>query len=455
MFAIIDIETTGGSATRDKITEIAIILHDGHQIVDEYTTLINPERTIPYFITRLTGISNEMVADAPRFYEVAKKIVEMTENRVFVGHNVNFDYMFVKQEFKNLGYEFSRKTLCTVKLSRQIIPGKRSYSLGNICNEIGIRIKNRHRAYGDALATTRLLEHLSSVKGDGGMFTAAKGQSVSEKLHPLLDRNLLENMPEETGVYYLYNEQGELIYVGKSNNIRKRVHSHLRNGKSIRTNTMRDAVADISWELTGSELVALLLESSEIKKHKPVFNRSQRRSMFTLGLFSTTDEHGYLLLEIGKVTTKNEPLAVFQSKTEARDFLFRVVEQYNLCQKLCGLYACAGACFHFSIGQCKGACNGYERPEAYNSRVQKFLDSLTFEHENFFIIDKGRDENEKTVVKVEQGGYRGFGFCSAELLDRLPQELDDLITRYDDNSDIRKIIRSFLRREKVEKVLYF
>lgn len=160
MFAIIDIETTGNSYKYGQITEIAIFLHNGTEITDSFSSLVKPEMDIPLFITRLTGISNEMVKNAPRFYEIARKIVEMTAGRIFVAHNVHFDYKFVKEEFKRLGYDFNRKTLCTVQLSRKLLPGYKSYSLGKICAEKGIEINGRHRAAGDALATTKLFELL-------------------------------------------------------------------------------------------------------------------------------------------------------------------------------------------------------------------------------------------------------------------------------------------------------
>lgn len=160
MFAIIDIETTGNSYKNGQITEIAIIQHNGKEITGSFSSLIRPEMDIPLFITRLTGISNEMVKNAPRFYEIARKIVEMTSGRIFVAHNVQFDYRFLKEEFKRLEYNFYRKTLCTVQLSRKMFPGHRSYSLGNICADMGIEINGRHRAAGDAFATARLFEIL-------------------------------------------------------------------------------------------------------------------------------------------------------------------------------------------------------------------------------------------------------------------------------------------------------
>ena len=160
MYAVVDIETSGGRAQIDRITEIAIYIHDGEKIVEEFSTLINPETFIPPFITRLTGINNDMVATAPKFYEVAKKIVLMTEGRLFVAHNAPFDYRFIQEEFKRLGYNYQRQTMCTVRMSRKIIPGMGSYSLGNLCQTLGITINNRNRAAGDALATTKLLELL-------------------------------------------------------------------------------------------------------------------------------------------------------------------------------------------------------------------------------------------------------------------------------------------------------
>lgn len=160
MFTIIDIETTGNRSQHGKITEIALYQHNGQKITDSFSTLINPEIDIPYYITKLTGIDNEMVKNAPKFYEIAKKIIELTEGRIFIAHNVYFDYNFVKEEFKRLGYEYNRKTLCTVRLSRKLLPGHRSYSLGKLCNELDIDINNRHRAAGDALATVKLFEIL-------------------------------------------------------------------------------------------------------------------------------------------------------------------------------------------------------------------------------------------------------------------------------------------------------
>ncbi|MCK7473966.1 MAG: exonuclease domain-containing protein [Rhodopseudomonas palustris] len=229
MYAIIDIETTGLSPVNEKITEIAIYLHDGEKITDSFTTLINPERRISAHITQLTGITNEMVENAPRFWEIAKDIVALTENRIFVAHNASFDYNFIRSEFKSLGYNFSLNRLCTVKLSRKIIPGYKSYSLGNLCNSLNIKVTDRHRAMGDAFATVKLFELLLSKD-------KTLRQKTNSKFYNI-EASKIANLPEETGVYYFYNQQGEIIHAGKSKDIRSRVFSHFNNestGKSIR-----------------------------------------------------------------------------------------------------------------------------------------------------------------------------------------------------------------------------
>lgn len=160
MFVIIDIETTGNNPKYGSITELAIYQHNGQKVVNHFTTLINPEIDIPYYITKLTGIDNMMVSNAPKFYEIAKTIIELLKGNIFVAHNVSFDYQFIKEEFSRLGYNFNSKTLCTVKLAKQLLPGHQSYSLGKLCSDLGIKIKDRHRADGDALATVKLFEIL-------------------------------------------------------------------------------------------------------------------------------------------------------------------------------------------------------------------------------------------------------------------------------------------------------
>ena len=277
MYSVVDIETTGNGYRGQKITEISIFIFDGEKIVDEFTSLVNPEQKIPHFITNLTGITDAMVRTAPKFYEIAKKIAEITKDTIFVAHNVNFDYNIIRDEFKSLGFDFKRKKLCTVRLSRKIIPGLSSYSLGNICSAEGIEIAARHRAKGDAEATVELFRRLiiRDHKFTINSFLNAKSREAT--LPPLLDKQVVDTLPEKHGVYYFKNEKKEVIYVGKANNIKQRVISHFYDKKK-KERTMCLETADISYTETGSELIALLHESSEIKHLYPKFNRAQRKA---------------------------------------------------------------------------------------------------------------------------------------------------------------------------------
>lgn len=456
MYAILDIETTGGSPKFEKITEIAIYVHDGEKVIDQYVTLINPERNIPYFITGLTGITNEMVEDAPKFYEVAKNIVEITEGATIVAHNARFDYSFLREEFMALGFSFKRSVLDTVSLSRKLFPGYPSYSLGKICDHLGISIEERHRAAGDAKATVSLFELLlekdSQVNGGSGSLIKNK---KAAKLNPKLDLAKLEQIPEESGVYYFFDEDNELIYIGKSSNLFERVSTHLSNNTTNRSMEMRDRIADISWEVTGSELIALLLESAEIKKNKPIFNRAQRRTGSSWGLFQNVDSQGYINFMISNNFSVEIPLATFSSKARARGKLLSMVENLNLCQKLSGLYDTPGCCFHYQVGICLGACTGIESPGQYNLRAEKVLDEFSFGRNNFLIIDRGREHDERSAVKIIGGKYIGYGYFNINELGFGMDAIHDCIKAAQDNRDVQTIIKGYLSRNKVEKIIDF
>lgn len=449
MYAIIDIETSGGSYQNERITEIAILVFDGKKVVDQFQTLINPERILAPYITQLTGITNEMLADAPKFYEVAKKIFQMTEGNIFVAHNVSFDYWFVKSEFKRLGSNFNRKTLCTVKLSRKIIPKLPSYSLGKLCETLGIKIKNRHRAMGDAEATVQLFELLLEKNPD--LITQNNEFNISG-LHANLNRSVIDELPEEEGVYHFFDENGQLIYIGKSKNIQQRVRSHFYSAKTKKAIEMKNLIADISYELTGNELIALLQESVEIKKSKPLFNRAQRRSGKSYGIFISENENGYACLSLEKTSLKTQPIFVFESPDKAKQYLFRITEKHQLCQKLTGLYKTQDSCFHYKIKQCLGACIGEEKPEIYNARVQQAIESFDLKERSFLIVDKGREKHEKSVIWVENGIYLGFGYVNIEEGAEL-EDLKNAVVSQEDNQEVRQLIKTYLRNHKVEKII--
>jgi DNA polymerase-3 subunit epsilon len=456
LYAIVDIETTGGSSRIEKITEIAIYQHDGEKITGEFISLINPERNIPYFITNLTGITNEMVEDAPKFYEIAKKIIEYTEDRVFVAHSARFDYSFIREEFKSLGYNFRRNILDTVTLSRKLLPDHRSYSLGNICSDLKIEINGRHRAGGDAHATVKLFEILLErgieINGPG---TKPFRNTKSSKLNPALDMSKLNNIPEEAGIYYFYNEKGDLIYIGKSKNLLQRISTHLSNNTTNRSMEMRDSIADIGWEETGSELIALLKESFEIKSNKPIYNRAQRRTGFRWGIFSHYDDKGFLNFSFHQIRDEEDHLSLFTSREKAKSKLISLTETYKLCQKLAGLYETDGACFHHHVGICMGACCGKESPKDYNERAEKALEEFTFSRRNFFIIDKGRTDVERCAVKILNGKYAGYGYFDINEMGFGLTAVHDCIQDSQDNRDIQVILKSYLKRNRIEKIIEF
>ena len=446
MYAVVDIETTGRSARGQKVTEVAILIHDGKKIIDEYQTLVNPESSIPYSITQLTGICDEMVVRSPKFYEVARKIYEMTEGHIFVAHNASFDYGVLRHEFESLGGEFERETMCTVKLSRQLLPGHQSYSLGKLCDELNIQIEDRHRAYGDAKATTILLDKLLEVSEDlGEEKLTAKTKVRAPKIPPLLNVEIFKGLPKETGVYYFHDKDGEIIYVGKANNIRQRVLSHF-NDKSLKERQMFELIANIKYELTGSELVALLFESSEIKRLMPKYNHSQKRKSETHGLYVYENQDGILQLNYGKLNGSTLPIQTFYTLGQAKRFVELMAERHALCSRYIGLEKTNGSCFRYMIKKCKGICCGNESIEDYNDRVNEMIQNMMLQNEDYFIEEKGRNENEKSVVQIKQGEYIGFGFVPTNELQSSYDNYEKFIEPKEHNSDTQRILRSYLSK---------
>mgnify|MGYP005666519091 CR=1 FL=1 len=456
-YAIVDLETTGGRATRDKITEIAIVLHDGEQILDTYETLVNPETYIPYGITQLTGITQEMVQDAPKFYEVAKKVVEMTEGAIFVAHNVRFDYGFLREEFGRLGYTFSRRQLCTVRLSRKAFPGLGSYSLDNLIRYMGIQVEARHRAMGDAMATAELFRRIMASQENEQTATDMVNLGLKEsRLPKSFNLEKVHQLPEACGVYYFHDEAGNVLYVGKSINIKKRIAEHFAD-QTRKAAKLQQHTHDITYELTGSELVALLLESYEIKRLRPPVNRAQRLRSFPYAIHRFYDEAGYLRFDVVKVTakTRNQYQIVSEHPKigNARGKLEMIFREYELCARLCALQNGTGPCFHYHIKQCHGACAGIEEVTSYNARAEEAIERLsTVFDEDFFILDQGREREEHAVVYVENGQYMGFGYIDLEKANDL-QALRDAIKQYPGNPETNRIIQRFISQNKRARVL--
>ena len=447
-YAICDIETTGGNPKNSKITEIAIYKHDGEKVIDEYDTLVNPEIPIPPFIVNLTGINDRMVENSPRFFEIAKEIIEFTKDCVFVAHNVGFDYGVLRSEFRSLGFDFRRPHLCTVRSSRHVLPGHDSYSLGKLTRALGIDLIGRHRAGGDALATAKLFGIIYE-KDKENLLSFIQEELNPKRLHPNLDIDFLDDIPNKTGVYKFYNDTNQLIYIGKSIHIKKRIEQHLRNLKTSKGVEMQKEIARIDYELTGSELIALLLESQLIKQYTPKYNRALRRNKSPYGLFSYIDGNDYIRLYVGQTAKLSEiPLATFSTKKEGNGFMLRIVDENNLCQKLCDLYKTNSACFQYEIGECKGACIQKESSTSYNSRCQKLIDTLNLKEASFYIVGKGRQKNEKSLVLIKKGTLQGFGYAPFHFNRKKPKDWEEFISFSGEDRDARSIVRLFLRKNK-------
>lgn len=451
IYAIVDIETTGGKYNEEGITEIAIYKHDGKQIIDQFISLINPKRPIQPYVTNLTGISNKMLRSAPKFFEVAKRIVEITKDCVLVAHNAKFDYRILSLEFERLGFKFERKNLCTVELSKHLIPDLPSYSLGKLVRFLGIPMSDRHRASGDAMATTKLFELLLNKDLDKQIVKASIRIEPKRQLEPKLVA-IINSLSSVTGVYYIHNEAGDIIYIGKSKNIKSRINQHFA-GQNSKSKKIQLEVYTVTYEETGSELLALLKESAEIKHHKPKFNRALRRTIFTHGLFSFKDENGYINLKIQKIKDNQKPITTFANIQSGKSFMNKIVEKHNLCQKLCGLYKTKSSCFSHTIKECEGACIGEELVEDYNNKVDKIIKYYSFKAKSFLLIDKGRQLDERSAVWVENGVLRGFAYFNLNFQISNIDVLSSLITPLKHNKDAQHIIQSYMRRHKRLKVI--
>ncbi len=453
MYAILDIETTGGKYNEEGITEIAIYKFDGSKVVDQFISLVNPEQPIQPFVIGLTGINNDMLKNAPKFYEVAKRIVEITTGCIIVAHNSKFDHRILRLEFRRLGFDFERKTLCTVELSKKLIPGQLSYSLGKLVRALGIPLSDRHRASGDAQATVKLFKMLLAKDLEKEILKETIRNEPSQQLDTKLIQ-IIEELPAITGVYYLHNDEGEIIYIGKSKNIRKRINQHFTNDY-INSKEVQKEVASVSFEATGNELIALLKENEEIKQNKPKFNKASNKSIFSYALYQFVDENGYTNLRIARSDARKKSITTFTNLQQAKSVLNTIIEKHNLCQKLTGLHIGNGSCFSYTTKSCKGACLNIETPEEYNLRIQEVIALYCFQNQNMLVIDRGRDIDEKSALLVEEGVFKGIGFFN---LNHQMNNLDivrSIITPMTNDRDAQHIIQSYLRKNNKLKIIQF
>jgi len=444
-FAVVDIETTGGYAAGNGITEIAVFVTDGVNIVDTFYALLNPEAPIPPFIETLTGITNARVAGQPVFSAVAEELYGILKDKIFVAHNVNFDYSFLRFYLQKCGFELENKKLCTIRLARQIIPGLRSYGLGKLCGELGIKIENRHSASGDAFAAAELLHYFIKMDGTATIERMLKSSSGNMSLPPNVKLENINRLADRPGVYYFHDKKGKIIYVGKARDIKRRVKSHFSNNKPTKQKQeFLKKIYQISYKETATELMAFILEGIEIKRIWPEQNRSQKHVERIFGLYSYIDSRGYRRLFIEKKMAHIQPVYTFNHITEGYELLRTLIRSYSLCPHLCFLTAKRDNC-HLGDYVCDGACSGKESPETYNLRVDLCLDELKSNLPSFAIIDKGLKQDESSCILVEEGKFTAMGYVSSSVHKEL-QTLKSSLTKYPDNVYVRSLIFNFAER---------
>ncbi|HKM37477.1 MAG TPA: exonuclease domain-containing protein [Thiopseudomonas sp.] len=374
-FAFLDIETTGGNSSHDRITEIGIRFWHAGEAVGEWQTLLNPGLRISPFIEQLTGISNAMVADAPSFASIADTLEEQLRDTVFVAHNARFDYGFIKSEYRRLGRLFSARVLCTVKLSRHLHPEFRRHNMDALIERHGLAQVQRHRAMGDVSAMLEFFTHALAEKGVAKMEEAIAALLQSPSIPSHLPLDTLRDLPRGPGVYRFYGENDVLLYVGKSINITQRVASHFSGDHNTsRGLRISESLRRVEYTETAGELGALLLELRQIKTLNPLFNRRSRAAKNLVSIELAPNDCGYLQ---ARLVREIEPhrlasyFGLFRSKRDAEQGLSDIAAKNDLCNRLLGLEPVGdGPCFQRALGRCKGACEGIEDVTLYNLRVQ-------------------------------------------------------------------------------------
>jgi DNA polymerase-3 subunit epsilon len=455
--AFIDLETTGANPVRDRITEIGVVEVDGDRVTT-WNTLVNPQRPIPEFIQQLTGIRNEMVADAPTFAEVAEELAGRLQGRLFIAHNARFDYGFVKNEYQRLGQRFRADVLCTVRLSRRLFPQFPRHNLDSLIDRHGLQPNDRHRALADADLLWQLWRVLQREPGEDALADAIRHQLQRPSLPPHLDPALLEDLPESPGVYMFHGENDALLYVGKSVNLRQRVLSHFaadtREYKEMR---LTQEVRRIDWHETVGEFGALLLESRLVKEGQPIHNRRLRRASdlcaWRLEEVAPGDFRPRLVngQEAG-FGRAGELFGLFATRREASTALRKIAEAHQLCPVILGLEKPTlpgRPCFAHQVDKCKGACVGKEAIGLHSARLMAAMAKLKLEAWPYpgpiGLVERDDFMDIEEVHVVEGWRYLGTARSENDVHDLLEQAAAAQFDR-----DTYKLIRSHLGKGKLK-----
>lgn len=453
MYAILDIETTGGQYNEEGITEIAIYRFDGHETTDKFISLINPEKEIQPFVVKLTGINDKMLKNAPKFYEVAKRIIEITEGCTLVAHNAQFDYRILQTEFNRLGYDYQRESLCTVELSQKLIPDQPSYSLGKLVRSLGIPVSDRHRANGDAMATLKLFKILlNKDRAKEILTTTVRTASTGILSQRLLD--IVESVPGALGLYYMHNDKGEVIYIEKSRNLKTNINKKFTSA-SKKFRSLQKEMRAVTYEETGTELIAALKEYEELRINKPKYNRRGRVRPFKYILKRKMTESGYEALVTEPFKKQQNYITSFNTLPEANAFLKKLTADHRLCMKMNGLSESRKQCSAYDEGLCQGACIGKEATEAYNQRVASAVSAITLEEKNMIITGKGREIDEKSALLIEGGKLKGYAFVNLNHQLHVKEVMSSLLSPVTHDRYTRHIVEKYIRKQKRINIIHF
>lgn len=451
MYAILDIETTGGKFNEEGITEIAIHKFDGQKVVDKFISLVNPEREIQPFVVKLTGINSKMLRTAPKFYEVAKRIIEITEDTVIVAHNAQFDYRILRTEFRRLGYNFERKTLCTVDLSKLLLPDAESYSLGKLVRSLGIPVSDRHRANGDALATIKLFKLLLAKDSEKIIIKdTIRKETQGELSEKQLD--IVRDLPNKTGVFYMHDKDGEIIHLSKSNDIKKRVNQIFTKTNTKSRKLTKDA-KKVTFELTGNELIAILKEHEELLKLRPKYSTIPKKRMYSHAICKRVNENGYFALDIKPYRECKETIWLFNGVFSAKNYLYKITKEFQLCEKVNGISEARNNCSGYDNNTCNGACINKESIEEYNKRVIAATTQNSIKGKKVIVVDKGREIGEQSAILIKNGSLVGFGFYDLNYQINNIHILESIITPMNGTLDANYLIESYLRKKRVLKII--
>lgn len=452
MYAVIDVEATGGKSGEESIIEIAIFLYDGEKVIDQVISLVQPDREIDAYVQKLTRITPHMVSTAPKFHEVAKRIIEITDGAILVGHNIGFDYRMLKQEFRKLGYTYYRETIDTLSLSEKHFPDAESYSLGKLSRALGIPVSDRHRASGDARATLGLFQILQD-KDSGKDIITKENALTGTKPNAFKFDSLLKGLPNEIGILYVLNQDNRVIYLSKSENIAQSARK-LLTGKSNLSNKIKLSVSKITYESTGNELISWLKENHEIKTLKPILNENKKKLHFPFSIY-VEESKGFKQLSIDHThSIQKHSVLKMSSYNNALRFLSLISEEYELCSKINGIYRGKGSCLGYAVGECHGACVGKESAESYNHRVDSFLNKICLVNKSILIIGKGRSLSEKSFIWVKNTACKGYGFFDLNHQIKTEKLVRNRMVPVEENEDLDSIVRGFLFTEKYVDIHY-